>query len=66
MILGKEHTVRFKFLKKQRQKQMSKKSRPLWTTLSRKFYPATGAYKTRLGKKFTKCKLGDVTRNTEE
>ena len=34
--------------------------------LSRNFDPSTGAFKTGVLNKFTKCKLYDVTRNPKE
>ena len=40
-------------------------ARLAWTKFTRKFEPTTGDSKTRLCKKFSKCKLDDVTRNPE-
>ena len=38
----------------------------MWTKLSRKFDPTTGTSRTRLHKKFAKCKIDDITINLEE
>ena len=43
-----------------------REARQEWMKISRKFQPTTGASKTRLRKKFSRCELDNVTRNPEE
>ena len=67
LILAQEDSVFFQIIEESKKKANKYgDARLAWTKHSRKFEPTTGDSNTGLCKKFTKCKLDDVTRNPEE
>ena len=66
IILAQEDRVCFQIVEVAKTKDNKyREARLAWTKLSRKFEPRARASKTRLYKKFSKCKLDYITRNPE-
>ena len=65
MILSQEYTVCFQVIKEEKTK-LNKygDARHAWVKFSRKFETTTGYFKTIPCKKFAKCKLNYVTRDS--